>query len=168
MRDQRFIAVHRGGPLQLHHHRLLAAWAGDCAERVLPFFENHGPDERPRHAVATARAWAGGSIKVGAAQKAAVASHAAAREASHPAAVAAARAAGHAAATAHCADHSLGAAHYALKAVAACGGSTEGERAWQIARLPAELRGLVVSALEIRFGNPAGMPANLSSQKPVD
>jgi len=167
MRDHRFVAIHRGGPLAPGHHRLLAAWAADCAERLLPLFENHSPDERPRHAVATARNWAAGGIKVGEAQKAALASHAAAREAGHPAAIAAARAAGHAAATAHCADHSLGAAHYALKAVAANDGSTEAERTWQIARIPAELRGLVVSALEIRFGNPAGMPACLSRQMRV-
>lgn len=91
---------------------------------------------------------------MGEAQKAAVSSHAAAREAGHPAAIAAARAAGHAAATAHCADHSLGAAHYALKAVVAHGGSPGAERSWQIARLPADLRGLVTSALETRFAKP--------------
>jgi hypothetical protein len=165
MRDRRFVAAHRGGPLEPHHHRLLAAWAADCAEHVLPLFDDHIQDERPRRAVAAARKWAEGGIKVGEAQKAAVAAHAAAREAGHPAAIAAARATGHAAATAHCADHSLGAAHYALKAVAANGGSPEAERTWQIARLAAALRGLVVSALEIRFGNPSGKPTGMSPQR---
>jgi hypothetical protein len=154
MRDGRFVAAHRGGPLQPDHHRLLAAWAADCAERVLPLFDKNGGDERPGQAIATARLWAAGKIKVGAAQQAAIAAHAAAREASHPAAIAAARAAGHAAATAHAADHSLGAAHYALKAFAANGGSTEAESSWQILRLPADLRGLVTSALDARFAKP--------------
>lgn len=154
MRDQRFVAAHRGGPLQPGHHRLLAAWAADCAERVLPLFGKHGPDERPGQAIATARLWAAEKIRVGEAQQAAVTAHAAARDANHPAAVSAARAAGHAAATAHCADHSLGAAHYALKAIAANGGSPEAERSWQILRLPADLRGLVTSAMETRFAKP--------------
>lgn len=154
MRDQRFVAAHRGGPLQPVHHRLLAAWAADCAERVLPLFERHGPDESPGRAIATARLWAAEKIRVGEAQQAALAAHAAAREADHPAAIATARASGHAAATAHCADHSLGAAHYALKAVTANGGSPEAELSWQIARLPADLRGLVTSALETRFAKP--------------
>jgi hypothetical protein len=154
MRDGRFVAAHRGGPLQPDHHRLLAAWAAACAERVLPLFDQHGADERPNQTIATARLWAAGKIKVGEAQQAAIAAHAAARETGHPAAIAASRAAGHSAATAHCADHSLGTAHYALKAIAANGGSPDAERSWQISRLPADLRGLVTSALEIRFAKP--------------
>ncbi|HEX8297628.1 MAG TPA: hypothetical protein VF594_00595, partial [Rubricoccaceae bacterium] len=115
MRDRRFIASHRGGPLGPDEHRLLASWAADCAERVLGFTL----DERPRRAVDAARAWARGNTAVGLAQAAAWAAHAAARDATAAPAVAAARAAGHAAATAHMADHSLGAAVYALRAVAA-------------------------------------------------
>src|SRR5690348_4878769 len=107
MRDRRFVAAHRGGPLGIAHHRLLAVWAADCAERVLPLFEESSPDDRPRRAVEMARAWARGEVPVGAAQKAAVAAHAAARGAARAAATAAARAAGHAVATAHMADHSL-------------------------------------------------------------
>lgn len=76
-----------------------------------------------------------------------MASHAAAREATDPSAIAVARAAGHAAATAHFAEHSLGAALYALKAVEATGGSVGKERTWQIEQLPAEVRNLVESAL---------------------
>src|SRR3954469_12188461 len=98
MRDRRFVAVHRGGPLDLARHRLLAMWAADCAEHVLPLFENCSSDDRPRRAIETARAWARGEVRVGAAQKAAVAAHAAAREATDKGAIAVARAAGHAAA----------------------------------------------------------------------
>ena len=150
MRDRRFVAVHRGGPLDLARHRLLAVWAADCAERVLSLFEAGGADDRPRRAVETARAWARGEAPVGAAQKAAVAAHAAARAAGG-AATAAARAAGHAVATAHMADHSLGGAYYALNAVAAAGASIDAERAWQLDRLPGEVRALVLSALARRM-----------------
>lgn len=34
MRDQRFVAVHRGGLLSKEHHRLLIRWAHNCAEDV--------------------------------------------------------------------------------------------------------------------------------------
>jgi hypothetical protein len=99
--------------------RTQALWAADCAERVLPYFESERPrDERPRLAIAAARAWSHGEISVGGARKSAFASHAAAREASNPAAVAAARAAGHAAATAHVATHAPHAVEYARKAIA--------------------------------------------------
>jgi hypothetical protein len=150
MRDGRFVAVHRGGPLDAARHRLLAAWAADCAEHLLPLFEKLSPDGRPRRAVQTARAWVRGEASVGACQKAAVGAHAAARGVTSASATAAARAAGHAVATAHAADHSLGVVIYGLKAVEAAGGSTDAERAWQLEQLPEELRELVVSALERR------------------
>jgi hypothetical protein len=151
MRDRRFVAVHRGGTLDAAKHRLLAAWAADCAERVLPLFEECSSDDRPRRAIDIARAWARGEVPVGDAQKAAVAAHAAAREATNPAATAAARAAGHAVATAHMADHCLGGASYAVKALEAAGAPTAGERAWQLRRLPEGVRELVGSALATRF-----------------
>ncbi len=141
------IAVHRGGLLERERHRQLAAWAADCAERVLPLFEAGRADDRPRRAMDVARAWARGEVPVGAAQKASVAAHAAARAADSPAAVAAARAAGHAVATAHMADHSLGAALYALKALKMAGRPTGAERARQIRRLPAGLRTTVADGL---------------------
>jgi hypothetical protein len=151
MRDRRFVAAHRGGPLDITRHRLLAAWAADCAERVLSLFEEHSPDDRPRRAVAIARAWARGEASTGEAMKAAVSAHAAAREATSASATAAARAAGHAVATAHAADHCLGAPMYAIKAIEAAGKSAEVERAWQVERLPGEVRELVLSALDNRF-----------------
>lgn len=150
MRDRRFVAVHRGGPLDLAKHRLLAAWAAACAERVLSLFKACSSDDRPQRAIDIARAWARGEVRVGDAQKAAVAAHAAAREAASKSATAAARAAGHAVATAHMADHSLGAAMYALKAVEAAGASGDNERAWQVEQLPDAVRELIVSALRSR------------------
>ncbi|MFT4216230.1 MAG: hypothetical protein QM619_03470 [Micropruina sp.] len=39
VRDPRFITVRRGGTLTDPDHRLLALWAADCAEHVLPLFK---------------------------------------------------------------------------------------------------------------------------------
>lgn len=147
MRDRRFVARHRGGPLGIDDHRALAAWAADCAEHVLHLFEDEADDDRPRRAVEVARAWARGEVPVGDAQKAAWAAHAAAREVESVVATEVARATGHAVATAHMADHSLGGAVYALRAIRAAGGDVASERAWQSARIPEGVRSLVLSAL---------------------
>ena len=153
-----FVAVHRGGSLDMVRHRLLASWGADCAERVLPLFTAERPqDERPRVAVETARAWARGAVSVGEARAAAVAAHAAAREAPARRGARSRSRSGHAAATAHMADHSLGAADYAVRAVrradrsggprlAGRGRGRAPKRAWQHARLPEAVRDLVVSA----------------------
>ena len=59
--------------------RSLALWAADCAEHVLPYFEENSPqDDRPRKAIEAGRAWARGEIRCGQARAAAVAAHAAA------------------------------------------------------------------------------------------
>ena len=43
--------------------KTLAVWAIDCAERVLPFFEQQFPDDqRPRHAI-EARSWDSGALR---------------------------------------------------------------------------------------------------------
>jgi hypothetical protein len=147
LRDQRFVAVHRGGLLDKEHHRQLMTWAADCAEHVLHLFGDQ-TDDRLIEALKTARAWARGEIPVGQAQKASLQSHAVARESKNPAAIAVARAVGQAVATAHMADHSLGAALYALKAVKAVGESIEAEKIWQNNQLPLEIKELVLSALK--------------------
>ena len=150
MRDMRFVAAHRGGPLSKDHHHLLMIWAVDCAEHILPFFEDAAIDDRLRHALEVARAWAKGEISVGETRKASVGAIAVARELIHPASIALARAIGHAVATAHMADHSTGAADYALKAVKALGESTELERRWQDERPPPEIKELIISARGVR------------------
>src|SRR5437764_11944487 len=38
-RDPRFITIRRGGTLSDANHHLLALWAAECAEHVLPLFE---------------------------------------------------------------------------------------------------------------------------------
>ena len=151
MRDRRFVAMHRGGPLDRNSHTFLARWAADCAERVLHLFTRCSEDIRPRRALEIARAWANGKVKTGAAMKASLAAHAAARQARDKAAIAAARAAGHAVATAHCADHSMGALLYALKALEASGCASESELELQLAKLPDALREPISSGVNIRL-----------------
>lgn len=94
--------------------RVLAVWAADCAERILPLFEARAPDDpRPREAIDGLRAFARGELRVGPMRALSVAAHAAARDVEDAAATAAARAAGHAAGTAHMASHARGVPAYA-------------------------------------------------------
>ena len=155
-RDPRFITIRRGGTLEDPHHRLLAKWAADCAEHVLPLFESVQPsDSRPRGAVDQARSWARGEITVGQALSAAGRANDAARELTG-AAREAAHAAGQAVAVAHVAAHELGAAAYAIKAARAAAPKGEGERAgrqecrWQRDQLPQEIRDLVLDDQRLR------------------
>jgi hypothetical protein len=151
MRDRRFVAAHRGGPLDKDSHILLARWAADCAEGVLHFFAQASDDQRPQRAIETARAWANGEVKTGLAMKASVASHAAARQTTDEAARAAARAAGQAVATAHFADHCMGALLYDLKAWEATGLNSDTELETRLNQLPDHLRELVESGVLLRL-----------------
>ena len=145
MRDRRFIAEHRGGLLKKDHHRQLIKWACKCSEHVLPLC-GETVDERLINALLIAKEWSTGYAKVGDAMKASVGSHAAARESASPISIAVARSVGQAVATAHMADHSLGAAIYALKAVKLANKSIDAERKWQNEQLPSEIRELVLTA----------------------
>src|SRR4030042_3961885 len=145
MRDRRFVAEHRGGPLRKEQHVQLITWACDCAEHVLHLF-GEIIDERQKNALVIARAWAQGNASTGDGMKASVTAHAVARESSGPASIAVARSVGQAVATAHMADHSLGAAWYALKAVKNAGTSPDAERKWQDEQLPSEIRDLIITA----------------------
>ena len=149
MRDKRFVAEHRGGPLKKEHHQQLLLWACTCAKHVFPLL-GETVEERLKTALNVAREWVQGIAPVGDARKASVAAHAFARESSNPVVVAVARSVGHAIATAHMADHALGAALYALKAVIAAGRSEEAERKWQENQLPSEIRELVLSARKMK------------------
>jgi hypothetical protein len=152
MRDNRFVAVHRGGSLTKDNHHQLLRWARVCSEHVLPLIGEH-IDERLVHVLHVAREWENENIAVGDAMKASLGAHAVAREFSDPVSIAVARSIGQAVATAHMADHSLGAALYALKAVKCAGKSIEKEREWQTARLkklPSEIRELVLVTMEIK------------------
>jgi hypothetical protein len=145
MRDKRFVAEHRGGPLKKQQHYQLITWACECAQHVLLFF-GEKIDERLNRALTVAREWREGNASVGDARKASLDAIAVANKSTNPAAIAVARSVGHAVATAHMADHSLGAALYALKAVKAAGKSVEAEREWQNKQLPTEIKELVLTA----------------------
>jgi hypothetical protein len=156
VRDPRFITVRRGGMLQDDDHRLLAVWAADCAQHVLDHFEQARPeDDRPRRAIEMGRAWARGDVPWRQARYAGFAANAAARDVTG-AARQAAYAAGQAAAVGHVAAHELGAAAYAIRAAWAA--SPEDERIdagrvecqWQRARLPVEIRELVLDDQRLR------------------
>ncbi|CAN5450949.1 hypothetical protein BH11MYX1_BH11MYX1_27830 [soil metagenome] len=159
-RDPRFVTIRRGGSLADPSHRLLALWAAGCAAHVLGLFTAARPgDDRPAVAIATARRWAAGEVSMVAARNAALAAHAAARAVSGSAQLAA-LAAGHAAATAHMADHELGAACFALRAVQATApdnpGTVARERRWQRGQLPPAVAELVLDDMRgrsVKFGS---------------
>ncbi len=155
-RDPRFITIRRGGTLTDSDHRLLALWAATCAEHVLHLFESVQPlDLRPRQAIAQARSWVRGEIKMTQARAAGGHAMAAARDLSG-AARHAAYAAGQAAVVAHVAAHELGAAAYAIKAARAAAPEGEGENAgriecrWQREQLPDAIRELVLDDQRLR------------------
>jgi hypothetical protein len=125
-------------------HRTLAIWAADCAERVLPYFEERYPeDNRPQKAIEALRAWIQtGVFKMADIRKDALGAHAAAREVEeYNPARSAARAAGQALATAHVPRHAIAAAIYAATAVRDATDSSDAEaatvreREWQYQRL---------------------------------
>jgi len=113
--------------------KTLAVWAIDCAERVLPYFEEKYPhDPRPHQALETLQKWIDtGVFKMSVIRGASLASHAAARETNEDnPARSAARAAGQAVATAHVPTHAIGAAIYVLQAIHKAGGDVDKERDW--------------------------------------
>ena len=121
--------------------KTLALWAIDCAERVMPYFEETYPqDHRPRHAIETLKTWiATGVFTMAGIRKASLDSHAAARDVGEDSpARSAARAAGQAVATAHVPRHAYGSAIYAQQAIYRASNSmdaVERERNWQYQHL---------------------------------
>lgn len=137
--------------MSTEEQKQLARWAADCAEHVLPLFEDALPgDDRPRQAIEAVRAWARGELTCGKSRGAAFAAHAAAREAKekkHPAACAVARACGQAAGVMHMAGHAPHAAAYAQQAVGFFhpedAPQAAAEHEWQLQRLPEHLRPVI-------------------------
>jgi hypothetical protein len=142
----KFSVTHKEEPIvelvRKTDHKTLAIWAIDCAERVLPYFEEKYPDDnRPRKAIESLQEWIRtGEFRMADVRKAALDAHAAAREVGEDnAARSAARATGQAMATAHVSNHSIGAANYALQAVYRATNSSyaamDKERDWQYQHL---------------------------------
>lgn len=125
--------------------RLVAGWAADCAERVVGLFETEAPDDdRPRAAIARARAFARGESNTAEEIRRRFIGGVPVGAVKDPAAAAAARAAGQAVSVCHMGAHALGAAAYAVKAVSlAAPDRSEAaydEIGWQLTHLTAETR----------------------------
>jgi hypothetical protein len=156
IRDPRLVTIRRGGTLTDSNHHLLALWAAECAEHVLPLFESAKPlDPRPRQAIEDARAWVRGELKMTQARTAGGHAMGAARDL-RGAPRYAAYAAGQAAVVAHVAAHELGAAAYAIEAARAAAPPDEAEAAgrrecqWQRDQLPDAIRELVLDDQRLR------------------
>lgn len=127
--------------------RCVAAWAADCAERVLPLFEAEAADDgRPRDGITRARAFSRGELDAASEIRRRFEAGRAASAVTSPAAKAAAWAAGQASGVAHVGAHALGAAAYAAKAVSLAApaddraGALEREVAAQVALLTPQVR----------------------------
>jgi hypothetical protein len=138
--------------------RLMATWAADCAERVLPIFEKaYHKDDRPRNAIEACRTWVRtGVFRMTDIRGASLAAHDAARDAKeNDAACFAAHAAGQAVATAHVPQHAYGSAYYALKAISVNDATNAEvriaeERSWQSQHLPKHLRQEIMKRIIIQ------------------
>lgn len=125
--------------------RLVAAWAADCAERVLGLFEAEAPDDgRPRALIARTRAFARGELNTAEEIRRRFAGGVGAGDVEAPAAAAAARAAGQAVAICHMGAHALGAAAYAVRAAGLADPerpeAVEEEVRWQLEHMSADVR----------------------------
>ncbi|MBF4609382.1 putative immunity protein [Curtobacterium sp. VKM Ac-1393] len=122
--------------------RLVAAWAADCAERVLPLFEAESPDDsRPRDGITRARAFSRGELDAAGEIRRRFVAGRAAQSATSVAGKAAAWSAGQAAGVAHMGAHALGAAAYAAKAAElATPGQGDAEVLWQLQHMSRAVR----------------------------
>ncbi|CCH77496.1 conserved hypothetical protein [Nostocoides japonicum T1-X7] len=125
--------------------RRVAAWAADCAERVLGLFEAEAPaDDRPRAAIARARAYARGELDTAEEIRRRFVGGVPAGEVTAPAAAAAARSAGQAVAVCHMGAHALGAAAYAVRAAGLADPDrpevVDDEIRWQLDQMTADVR----------------------------
>jgi hypothetical protein len=104
-------------------------------------------DIRIQNALRVAEEWPVCNASVGDARTAAYEIIDLAHELSDSTAILVARSVGQAVAAAHMADHAMGAAWYALKAVKSAGKSVETEKKWQFEQLPVDVKELVITAL---------------------
>lgn len=145
MRDQRVVAVHRGGLLTKEDHMVLMHYARMCALHVLELASLQD-DELLVHALKVAERWELGNASTGEAIASSRLVHAYAKNQDDVLVGLAARAIGQAVATAHMADHCLGPSWYARKVVRLLGTSVEEEDAYQqreLEKLPSHLVSLV-------------------------
>ncbi|MFF2051111.1 putative immunity protein [Leifsonia sp. NPDC058194] len=146
--------------LSEYERRIVAVWAADCAEHVLPLFEAEAPeDDRARDAIERTRAFSRGELDAAGEVRRRFVAGRAAGSADSTAAVAAARAAAQAAGVAHMGAHALGAAAYAAKAAAEASpgdpDALDAEIRWQLDRLQPEARA-ALAHLPALGSDPAG------------
>ena len=104
--------------IQQQNHRTLVMWALDCSKMPLEEFEAKYPDEhRPRICLELSEDWARGKIKMPAAKRAILNSHAAAKEIKDSQYSALCHAIGHGGATVHVETHAIGLPMYELTAL---------------------------------------------------
>jgi|SRR5690606_22507038 len=140
--------------------RIVAAWAADCAERVLELFETEAPnDNRPRNLINRARAYANGELNTADEIRRRFTGGVGVDEVDNAAAIAAARAAGQASAVCHMGAHAMGAAAYAVEAVELANpNNSEAAReeiVWQLNNMSPDVRN-ALGALPKIGENPAG------------
>ena len=100
------------------NRRALTLWALELAgETVLQLAERYPEDSRPQEAIAEARAWAAGEIKMPIAKRAILNCHAMAKELTDSADIARCHAVGQACSVVHTAGHALGYPMYELTAI---------------------------------------------------
>ncbi len=118
-------------------------WALDCAEHVVPIFEQINPnDSRPRACITIGREWLNGTVPFKLVRATALAAHAAARATQDHAAIAVARVCGHAIATIHVQTHAIGVNTYGMKVFKNESQKRE-EFAWQIQHLENIKKGIL-------------------------
>ena len=104
--------------IQQQNHRALVMWALDCSKITLEQFEAKYPDEhRPRICLELSEDWARGKIKMPAAKRAIINSHAVAKEINDSEYGALCHAIGHSGATVHVGTHAIGLPMYELTAI---------------------------------------------------
>lgn len=104
--------------LRMQHHKVVTLWALDLAAETVAQLKLAYPQEtRPRQALAAARSWAAGAVKMRPAQRAILDCHAFAKELTDPADIAACHAVGQACAVVHTAGHALGYPMYDLTSI---------------------------------------------------
>ena len=100
------------------NRRALTLWALELVgETVLQLAERYPEDSRPQEAIAEARAWAAGEIKMPIAKRAILNCHAMAKELTDLADIARCHAVGQACSVVHTAGHALGYSLYELTAI---------------------------------------------------
>lgn len=135
-------------------------WAIACIEHVLPYYGRE-PDQILQEAIKLGRDWSQGRCSTGDVIKASRNVHAFAGTIHDPIARAVVRSIGQGVATGHMADHCMGAALYAQKAVLLTGKPVSEEKAWQIEQLCSEIQDditeLVIRTMQMK-GRGLGLP----------